>query len=31
VAFLSPLAATLMWVATIFVHFPLQRMSARAS
>jgi uncharacterized membrane protein len=31
VAFLSPLAATLMWVATIFLHYPLGRMSAKAS
>jgi uncharacterized membrane protein len=32
VAFLSTLAAILMWVATIFVHYPLQRMGgARAS
>jgi uncharacterized membrane protein len=31
VAFLSPLAATLMWVATIFLHYPLGRMGPRES
>jgi uncharacterized membrane protein len=31
VAFLSPLAATLMWVATIFLHYPLARIGPRGS
>jgi uncharacterized membrane protein len=31
VAFLSPTAATLMWVATIFLHYPLGRMRPKAS
>jgi uncharacterized membrane protein len=31
VAFLSPLAATLMWVVTLFLHYPLGTMRARAS
>jgi uncharacterized membrane protein len=31
VAFLSPTAASLMWVATIFLHYPLGRMGARGS
>jgi uncharacterized membrane protein len=29
VAFLSPTAASLMWVATIILHYPLGRMGAR--
>jgi uncharacterized membrane protein len=31
VAFLSPTAATLLWTATILLHFPLGRMGARGS
>jgi uncharacterized membrane protein len=31
VAFLSPTAASLMWVATILLHFPLGKMGAKGS
>ncbi len=31
VAFLSPTAASLMWAATIFLHYPLARMSPKGS
>jgi uncharacterized membrane protein len=31
VAFLSPTAAALMWTATILLHYPLGRMTARGS
>lgn len=31
VAFLSPTAAALMWAATILLHYPLGRMTARGS
>jgi uncharacterized membrane protein len=31
VAFLSPTVASLMWAATIVLHFPLRRMGARGS
>jgi uncharacterized membrane protein len=31
VAFLSPTVASLMWVATILLHYPLGRMGARGS
>jgi uncharacterized membrane protein len=31
VAFLSPTVASLMWVATILLHYPLGRMSAKES
>jgi uncharacterized membrane protein len=31
IAFLSTVAAILMWVATLFLHYPLGRMSSRAS
>jgi uncharacterized membrane protein len=31
VAFLSPFVATLMWVATMFLHYPLGKMAPRES